>query len=65
MKEAFIAALVSIGANPDNEVRLMEFIAPVKNTAGEVTITRHFVPAISAADFKTDIKPHVIRHITD
>ena len=65
MKEAFLAALLSIGPNADNEVRLMELVTPVKNDAGKVINVRKYVPAISSADNKTGDVAHIVRHITD
>ena len=64
MKEAFLAALLSVGPGPDKAIELMEIVTPVKNTANEVTTVRHYVPAIIAADTKADITPKVVRHIT-
>ena len=64
MKEAFLAALLSVGPGPDKEIELMEIVTPVQNTAGEVTNVINFVPAITAADTKADVAPHVERHIT-
>lgn len=64
MKEAFLAALLSVGPGPDQAIELMEVVTPVKNTANEVITIRNYVPAIIAADTKTDVKPQVVRHIT-
>ena len=64
MKEAFLAALLSVGPGPDKEIELMEIVTPVKDNAVEVTSTRKYVPAIIAADTKADTAPHVVRHIT-
>ena len=64
MKEAFLAALLSVGPGPDQEIELMQIVTPVTNSATEVTTTVKYVPAIVAADTKADIAPHVVRHIT-
>lgn len=64
MKEAFLAALLTVGPGPDKEVELMEIVTPAKDNAAEITSTRKYVPAIVAADTKADIGPHVVRHIT-
>ena len=64
MKEAFLAALLSVGPGPDGEVELMEIVTPENNKATAVTTIRNYVPAIIPADTKADVKPKVIRHIT-
>ena len=63
MKEAFIAALLSIGPNVDNEVRLIELVSPVDNDTSEVRNIRSYTPGFTAADNKADVNPHVVRHI--
>ena len=63
MKEAFLAALLSVGPGPDQAIELIEVVTPVKNSANEVTTIRSYVPAIIAADTKSDVKPQIIRHI--
>ena len=64
MKEAFLAALLSVGPGPDKEIELMEIVTPVKENAAEVTSTRKYVPAIIAADTKADTAPHIVRHVS-
>ena len=63
MKEAFLAALLSVGPNVDNEVRLIEIVTPVNNASSEVSNVRSYTPGITAADNKADVEPHVVRHI--
>lgn len=63
MKEAFLAALLSIGYNPEVEIRLMEMVTPVRDTAGVVTTIRTYVPAMTATANKAGVRPHVVRHI--
>ena len=63
MKEAFLAALLSVGPGPDKEIELMEIVAPVKDSAGEVKTIKSYVQAIIGADTKADTEPHVVRHI--
>ena len=63
MKEAFLAALLSVGPGPDKEIELMEIVTPAKDNAAEVTSIRKYVPAIIAADTKADTTPHVVRHL--
>ena len=63
MKEVFLAALLSIGQNAGNEVRLMEIVTTVENpTSGQMTI-KNYAPAFTAADNKADVEPHVVRYI--
>ena len=64
MKEAFLAALLSVGPGPDKGIELIEIVTPVHKNAVEVTTIRNYVPAIIAADTKADNAPQVIRHIT-
>ena len=64
MKEAFLAALLSVGPNVDNEVRLIEIVSPVDNGTSEVVNVRSYTPGITAADNKADVEPHIVRHIT-
>jgi len=63
MKEAFLAALLSVGPNVDNEVRLVEIVSPVDTATSEVRNIRSYTPGITAADNKADVEPHVVRHI--
>ena len=64
MKEAFLAALLGVGPNADNQIQLMEIVAPVNISASETTAIIKYVPAITPADTKADVEPQVIRHIT-
>lgn len=63
MKEAFLAALLSVGPNVDGEVKLVEIVSPVDNAASEVVNIRSYTPGFTAADNKADVNPHVVRHI--
>ena len=64
MKEAFLAALLSVGLGPDKEIELMEIVKPVKAESGEVAVITKFVPAIIADDTKADRPPHVVRYLS-
>ncbi len=64
MKEAFLAALLSVGPGPDQQIELMEIVIPLKHAGSQVTEIRQYVPAITAADTKADVKPGVVRHLT-
>ena len=64
MKEAFLAALLSIGPNADNQIQLMEIVAPVNISASETTAILNYVPAITPADTKADVEPHIVHHVS-
>ena len=68
MKEAFLAGLLSMGANADdNDINIMTYAVPITVTQNgqEVNLIRyehHY--AITANDTKADVGPQVTRHIS-
>ena len=59
MEEAFLAALLSVGPNADNEVRLIQVIIPQENN-GQVISQNIYVPSITATDTKVS-NPQIVR----
>ena len=68
MKEAFLLGLLSMAAGTDdNQIELQQVVKPVTVTVnGEQVLTKQidYKYAITAKDTKTDVAPHIVRHIT-
>lgn len=63
MKEAFLAALLSVGPNVDGEIRIMQISNVLGNSVTPVVSTYRYTPAISASDTRTDHAPGIVRHV--
>ena len=68
MKEAFLIGILSMAANADdNDINIQQINKPINTVVdGEsrVLTKRDYVYAITPNDTKTELKPHVTRHIT-